>query len=106
MGKAIDQALKNYMQEHFPFSDFKKIGFFSKGMKFNDYEAQAKRVCVFFGFESVYEYSKKEIKAHISYVRPGDKIGMDSSREILVNEKGDLTCKPFVETFFPNSLHI
>jgi len=39
-----------------------------------DYEAQAKRVCDFFGFKTVYEYGAEEIRCHISYggKRPPD----------------------------------
>lgn len=62
-------VLRRFMQEFFPFSDFKKIGFFTKEMK-GDYEAQAKRVCDFFGYKTVYEYGAKEVSCHISYINP------------------------------------
>lgn len=32
-----------------------------------DYKAQAKRVCDFFGYKTVYEYGAKEFRVHISY---------------------------------------
>ena len=54
------------MQEFFPFSPLRKAGFFTKEMK-GDYDAQANRVCTFFGFETVYEYGAEEITAHLSY---------------------------------------
>lgn len=54
------------MKEFFPYGKFKKIGFFTKEMK-GDYEAQAKRMCEFFGFESIYEYGAIEFRAHISF---------------------------------------
>jgi len=68
--KAIDYSdsgvLERFMREFFPFSEFKKIGFFTKEMK-GDYKAQAKRVCTFFGYESVYEYGAHEMRCHLSY---------------------------------------
>src|SRR6187431_1062753 len=70
------KALKAYMQTHFDFSTLKKAGFF-KGIKFNDYEAQAKRVCTFFGYDNVYEYSKHEIRCHISYASGFAGLGSD-----------------------------
>lgn len=63
------KLLKAFMQEFFPYSEFKKIGFFTKEMR-GDYEAQAKRVCEFFGFKTVYEYRAEETRCHISYIDP------------------------------------
>ena len=63
-----DKVLERFMKEFFPFGTFRKAGFFTKEMK-GDYEAQAKRVCEFFGFETVYEYRSKEISGHISYAK-------------------------------------
>lgn len=60
------ELLKGFMKEFFPYQEFKKIGFFTAEMK-NDYEAQARRICDFFGYETVYEYRAKEIKVHISF---------------------------------------
>ena len=62
-----EAVLKRFMQEFFPFSEMKKIGFFTKEMKGN-YQKQADRVCQFFGFKTVYEYGKDETQCHISYV--------------------------------------
>lgn len=59
------EVLKNFMQEFFPFNEFKKIGFFTKEMK-GDYQAQADRVCKYFGFKTVYEYGAMEVRAHIT----------------------------------------
>lgn len=90
-------ALKSFMKANFDFSTLKKVGFF-KDIKFNDYEGQAKRVCIFFGYKSIYEYGKHEIRCHISYT---------SDVSLLsVNKEGGLVSKPFVEVAFPNSLHI
>jgi hypothetical protein len=61
-----DKVLKNFMREFFPYPELKKAGFFTAEMK-GDYKAQAKRVCDFFGFKTVYEYGKDEIRCHISY---------------------------------------
>jgi len=98
MKNSIEIAcLKNYLKEHFDFSALKKIGVFSKEMKCTDYEGQAKRICALFGYESVYEYSKHEIRCHISYAE---------DRTIEVNKDGQLSTTPFVEVVFPNQLHI
>lgn len=68
VGGSNPDVLKRFMQEFFPFTELVKIGFFKKEMK-ADYYAQAKRVCDFFGFESIFEYGSKEIKCHITYVK-------------------------------------
>lgn len=67
-----DNKLKDFMEEHFSFSDLKKSGFFPKEMKFNDYEGQAKRVCDFFELDSVYDYANigRGVRVHISYAKP------------------------------------
>lgn len=59
-------VLKRFMIEFFPYTELRKAGFFVKEMK-GDYYAQAKRVCDFFGYESVFEYGAKEIRCHLSY---------------------------------------
>jgi len=60
-----DGVLERFMKEFFPYPELKKAGFFTKEMK-SDYPAQAKRVCDFFGFETVYEYGAIEVRGHIS----------------------------------------
>jgi len=62
-------VLKRFMMEFFPFTELKKAGFFTKEMK-GDYYSQAKKVCFFFGYKSVFEYGAKEIRCHLSYKRP------------------------------------
>lgn len=64
-----DKTLENWMKEFFPFAPLLKAGFFTKEMK-GDYKAQAERVCKFFGFETVYEYGKDELRGHLSEVNP------------------------------------
>lgn len=91
-----DKALKAYMEEHFDFKNLKKSGFF-KGLKSNNYEEQAKKVCEYFGLESIYDYSKHEIRCHISYAKPPVS---------YVDENGHIKTPRFVETLFPNQLHI
>lgn len=63
------ELLEKFMKEFFDFDDLQKSGFFTKEMK-NDYQAQAKRVCDYFGYKTVYEYGSKEIRCHISEVKP------------------------------------
>ncbi len=62
-----DELLKNFMKEFFPFKEFLSIGFFTKEMK-ADYQAQADRVCKFFGLNTVYEYGAESVGPfHVSY---------------------------------------
>ena len=81
-----DKVLMNWMKEFFPYAEFKKIGFFTKEMRGN-YQAQAERVCNYFGFNSVYEYGQKEIRCHISY---GD------NRPLNIDQNGTLKSEPFI----------
>jgi len=68
MEKAKDlELLKNFLLEHFDFNDLKKCGLFDKDIKRKDYQKQADRICMFFGFETIYEYGFNEVKAHITY---------------------------------------
>lgn len=67
MGGKDAGVLKRFMIEFFPFAQLSKVGFFTKQMK-GDYYAQAKKVCVFFGYKTVFEYRAKETKCHLSYV--------------------------------------
>ena len=94
--KEESKALKSFLIANFSYKDLKKAGFF-KDIKFNDYEGQAKKICDFFGYKNIYEYGKHEIRCHISY---------SESRPIEVDEKGQLKTIPFVETIFPNQMHI
>ena len=86
----MDDTLKNFMIEFFPFDEFKEIGFFTEQMR-NDYQAQANRVCHFFGFKTPYEYSSKELRAHITYEK--------GKRPLYVNENGRLKEEPFITVF-------
>lgn len=65
-GGSDEKVLKRFMIEFFPFTELRKAGFFTKEMK-GDYYAQAKRVCDFFGYKSVFEYGAKETRCHLSY---------------------------------------
>ena len=62
-------VLKRFMQEFIPFNELKKVGFFTKEMR-NDYYAQAKRICDFFGYKSVFEYGAQEVTCHLSLNNP------------------------------------
>jgi hypothetical protein len=86
-----DKVLENFMKEFFPYGQFKKIGFFTPEMK-GDYEAQAKKVCHFFGYKTVYEYGSKEMRGHITF--SGD-------RPLSINNNGELEPEPFI-TVFPS----
>ena len=92
-----EQVLENFMKEFFPFKEFKEIGFFTKDMR-GDYQAQADKVCKFFGYKSVFEYGVKEVSCHISYGSglPNDKAGLDSAVPMYVDDKGELKDEPFI----------
>lgn len=64
-----ERLLKNFLLDNFDFKELKKIGFYSKDVKKNDYQKQADRICQFFGFETVYQYGFETTYAHISYVK-------------------------------------
>ena len=89
------------MQEFFPFDQFKEIGFFNEEMR-NDYQAQADKVCHFFGYKTVFEYGAKPSQCHISYIpesqlHPEDKT--PGGRPLHVNESGELKEEPFITRF-------
>ena len=86
MTKTADKTLENFMKEHFPYSEFKRIGFFTKEMR-GDYEAQAERVRKFFGYKSVFEYCAKEVRCHLTFA---------GNRPMHINENGELKSEPFV----------
>lgn len=67
----MDNKLKDYMRDNFDFPVMKKAGIF-KGLKFNDYEGQAKVICRIFSLESIYDFSNicRGMYAHITYVNP------------------------------------
>ena len=69
MNDPTPDLLPNFMQEFFPFGPLLKAGFFTKEMK-GDYEAQAARVCQFFGYKTVYEHGAEEVSCHLSKVKP------------------------------------
>lgn len=90
-------ALRAFLEEHFDYSWLKKTGIYSKDLKRNDYEGQAKRLCEWWGLESIYDYGKNEVRCHINYAGP---------RPVTVNEKGELKPTPFVEIINSNQMHI
>ncbi len=61
-----EAVLKRFMQEFFPYAEFKKASIFTKEMK-GDYQAQAKKICDMLGYKTVFEYGAKEISCHITY---------------------------------------
>ena len=56
-----DERLKRFMLDHFDFDALKSAGFWPKGTRRADYRTQAARVCFFFGYDSIYQYSPPEI---------------------------------------------
>lgn len=92
-----DKVLKAYMKQHFDFSTLKKVGFYPKDMKHTDYEGQAKRVCEFFGLESIYDYNKYEIRCHLSFA---------GERPLNIDKNGELKTEPFVTVINENPMHI
>lgn len=59
MEAAEKDRLKAYMLDHFDFDALKEMGFWPKGTRRADYEAQAARVCHYFGYKTVYEYAQE-----------------------------------------------
>lgn len=96
----MNNVLKNFLEEFFDFDELVEIGFFKEEMRC-DYKAQADRICKFFGYETVYEYRAKEVRAHITYADPDDISGIGTSRPLHVNENGDLKQEPFI-TIIPS----
>ncbi|MCC3159659.1 hypothetical protein LJ737_20630 [Hymenobacter sp. 15J16-1T3B] len=64
MDTAEKDRLKAFILDHFPFDELKEMGFWQKGTRRNDYEAQAARVCHYFGYKSVYEYGRELPEVH------------------------------------------
>lgn len=80
------KILKQFIDENFDIKTLVKVGFIKKEIK-KDYLAIANRICVFFGYETIYEYGTNEIRAHLSY---------DGDRPKHVNEKGELKEEAFI----------
>jgi len=64
-----EETLKNFMLEMFDFDGLKKAGIYSKEIKRKDYQAQADRICQYFGFKTVFEYGKDSVQCHLSYAK-------------------------------------
>lgn len=62
-----ERLLKNFLEEHFNFDELKSVGFYNKTIKRKDYQKQADRICMFFGYQTVYQYNFETTYAHISY---------------------------------------
>lgn len=73
------KLLRRFLKEFFDYPTLRKAGFFTKEMR-HDYYAQAERLCVFFGFESVFEYASKEIRCHITFGDPSNPLGIGTYR--------------------------
>lgn len=53
----MDKYLKKYLKDNFDFKELKKAGFFAADIKSTDYDKQAERICLWFGFKNIYEWS-------------------------------------------------
>ena|SRR5690606_22022850 len=84
-----DRILKEFLDEHIPFYELRKAGFFPKEMKKTDIHGQAERICKWFGYKTVFEYGAKTIYSHLTYT--------DRHRPLYVDEEGELKSAPFVE---------
>lgn len=58
--------LKKFMNEFFPYGEFKKSGIFTKEMK-GDYPWMAYIICNFLGLSIIYEYRKDDTIYHATY---------------------------------------
>ncbi|ACU61325.1 hypothetical protein [Chitinophaga pinensis] len=59
MDKAAKLKLRQFIEDNVPFYELKKVGFWPRGTKKNDYEKIADRWCQFFNLKSIYEYGVK-----------------------------------------------
>ena len=69
------ELLKNFMREMFDFDELVKCGFFKEEMR-NDYQAQADKVCHFFGCNTIYEYGAKSARVHLTIADPNCPAGI------------------------------
>lgn len=56
-----------FLKEHFDFKELKKIGFYSKDIKEKDYQKQIERICLYFDFDSIFQYRFQTTSVHLSY---------------------------------------
>lgn len=90
----IDESLKAFMEQHFDFHTMKKMGFYPKGMRKDDYKGQSERVCYFFGFKSVFEYITIKVRAHISVITATFTCPICECEQLIPdNDKGRFTFK-------------
>jgi hypothetical protein len=61
-----DQLLKSFIEEFFDYDALQKVGFWN-GISKDNYQAQAERICQYFGLKTIYEYGAEPIKAHLTY---------------------------------------
>jgi HTH-type transcriptional regulator/antitoxin HigA len=54
--KIEKDAIKKFILGNFPLKELKKAGFF-KDIRINNFEAVEKRINIFFGFESIFDYA-------------------------------------------------
>lgn len=73
MGGKDAGVLKRFMKEFFPYSEFKKAGIFTKEHQRN-YCLQARRICLYLGLKTIFEYGAKEVRCHITFAgeRPSE----------------------------------
>lgn len=81
------KLLRSFLEEHFDLEGLIECGLLKESMR-EDYEAQANRICEYFGMKTIYEYGKDEIRCHISYP--------EGERPLLIDESGTLCVEPFV----------
>lgn len=79
-----DTRLKKFIEDNIPVDALRKVKFFPKGMRRNDYDAMAARICLFFGYDNIYQYLPPDItlypEANCGYGKFPDTI--DSNGEI------------------------
>lgn len=73
---------KEFTERYIPYKDLKKIGFFDKNIRFNDYQKIVERFLCFFGYESMNEY----IFSHPT-IQEGQFVNL--STPSYVNSKGE-----------------
>ncbi len=62
-----EETLKNFMIEFFDFDLMRKAKIYGRGIKRKDYQAQADIICKMFGYSTIFEYGKDDIRCHLTF---------------------------------------
>jgi hypothetical protein len=84
-------VLKAFLESNFDFDSLKEAGFF-KGIKRNQYELQAQRICKFFSLNSVFDYIALPTgPCHIDYVASVFNCPVCGCKQQIMNNSNSMT---------------